>query len=330
MKNQKVSQQQVKSRPPKGWLFLFGISLLFVFTLSGCEAKDDQATPSGEETILIEEPSEKKDESSSDELSSENRESSDEKSSEEGSSVPEDRSFTLVVQPGEYLIRILEDLCVSLNERGRETEVPELLDLMDEIREEGDDLLFQKAEDLSMTAFSAEGYIAPGEYRFTGEETDKEILLSLLSSWDQILAEDVLTEIDDQDLSFHEILTAASIIEFESSRTKDDTVKELVSSVIFNRLSSETPLQMDVTVFYLEEGLSPYRDPSDYESIYDTYEAEALPPGPICSPSEASILAAARPADTDYYFFIYDEEGNYYFASDYETHLENVETYLGD
>ncbi|MBO4886855.1 MAG: endolytic transglycosylase MltG [Firmicutes bacterium] len=330
MKNQKVSQQQVKSRPRKGWLFLFGISLLLVFALSGCEAKDDQTASSGEQTILIEEPAEKKDETSSDELSSENRESSVEISSEEGSSVPVENSFTLVVQPGEYLIRILEDLSVNLNERGHETEVSELLGLIDKIREEGDGLFFQKAEDLSMTAFSAEGYIAPGEYRFTGEETEEEILLSLLSSWDQILSANVLTEIDKQDLSFHEILTAASIIEFESSRTKDDSVKALVSSVIFNRLSSETPLQMDVTVFYLEEGLSPYRDPSDYEWIYDTYEAEALPPGPICSPSEASILAALWPADTDYYFFIYDEEGNYYFASDYETHLENVETYLGD
>ncbi len=329
MKNQKVQHQQVKSRPPKGWLFLFGIGLCLCLFLSGC-TKTHQ-----DEAVLIEESygsgsslgEQEKSESSVTESSA--ADISEAERSEE-SSAESERSFILKVRPGEYLIQILEDLSDQLRISGRESSVSDLIMIMDEIQKEEKEFLFQKAGDLSMTAFSGEGYIAPGEYRISSEESNEQILERLLSSWDHELSSQTIAQIEESGMSFHEVLTMASIIEFESSRSDDDSVKNLVASVIDNRLSSDTPLEMDVTVFYLEEGFLPYKDPTDYEMTYDTYEASALPPGPIGSPSVESILAALDPADTDYFFFIYDEEGNYYFASDYETHLKNVETYLGD
>lgn len=329
MKNQKVQHQQVKSRPPKGWLFLFGIGLCLCLFLSGC-TKTHQ-----DEAVLIEESygsgsslGEQEEAESSVTESSAADISEIESSAESPSESVE--SFLLTVRPGEYLIQILEDLSAQLTTDEREISVQELMMIMDEIQEGEKGFLFQKAGDLSMTAFSGEGYIAPGEYLISHQESNEQIMERLLSSWDHELSSQTLVQIEESGMSFHEVLTMASIIEFESSQTEDDSVKNLVASVIDNRLSSDTPLEMDVTVFYLEEGFLPYKDPMDYEMTYDTYEASALPPGPIGSPSAESILAALDPADTDYFFFIYDEEGNYYFASDYETHLTNVETYLGD
>ena len=327
--------QQVKSRPPKGWLFLFIILLAAGTVLCGCgEGKNEEET-----SILVEEPvvsseSSQVQEESQRENSRENSQESSQGMMEEpeASTLPmeEELMFNLVVEPGEYLSRILEDLSGILRANGRTVTAEDLLEVMEEVRRSSDGLLFGKAENTSAAAFSGEGYIAPGTYEFAVSATEEEILRKLFSSWDETLSPEILEEIGEGEYSFHEILTIASIIEFESSRSEDDEIKYLVSSVIINRLDSDTPLQMDVTVFYLEDGLLPYRDPSDYEIDYDTYEAAALPPGPIDSPSEASVLAALDPAETDYFFFIYDEEGNYYFASDYETHLENVETYLGD
>ena len=98
-----------------------------------------------------------------------------------------------------------------------------------------------------------------------------------------------------------------------------------MAAVVRNRVESETPLQMDVTIFYLQDSLEPYRDPMEYEEFYDTYIKDGLPAGPIGSPSMESIQAVLEPADTEDLFFVYDEEGNYYFAKDYDQHLINCE-----
>ncbi|MDI5434757.1 endolytic transglycosylase MltG, partial [Salmonella enterica subsp. enterica serovar Kentucky] len=39
-------------------------------------------------------------------------------------------------------------------------------------------------------------------------------------------------------------------------------------------------------------------------TAYNTYTITGLPPGPIASPSEASLQAAAHPAKTPYLYFV--------------------------
>jgi len=177
-------------------------------------------------------------------------------------------------------------------------------------------------------AFVAEGLIKPGTYTFAKDEDVDTIAVELLSGWDEFFTEELTARAEELGYTPNEILTMASIIEYESSFTEDDSVKADIASVIHNRLNSGTPLQMDVTIFYLQEGIEPYRYAADYEQYYNTYETDSLPAGPINSPSEASVMAALYPNETDYFFFIYDAEGNYYFSADYETHLYYVEQYL--
>ena len=50
-----------------------------------------------------------------------------------------------------------------------------------------------------------------------------------------------------------------------------------------------------------------------------------LPPTPIANPGLASIKAALQPADTDYYYFVSDDAGNYYFATTLQEHEANIQ-----
>ena len=60
----------------------------------------------------------------------------------------------------------------------------------------------------------------------------------------------------------------------------------------------------------------------DYESPYNTYLHEGLPPGPICSPGADALRAAVNPARTAYLYFVADPtNGGHTFSATFEDHL---------
>ncbi len=224
------------------------------------------------------------------------------------------------VRPGAYLTEILTDLVNA----GWGDSVDTLLDMLEQM-ERSQYLHWNEIENGDERAFTAEGYIAPGRYEWEETAMVEEVLEFLMKSWDESLTEDMLQKATEQGYTVDEVLIMASIVEWESSYDPYNIVKPNVAAVVRNRIESETALQMDVTIFYLQESLEPYRDPEQYEDFYDTYIRSTLPAGPIGSPSIDSINAVLDPADTNDLFFVYDEEGNYYFAEDYEQHLINCD-----
>ena len=128
------------------------------------------------------------------------------------------------------------------------------------------------------------------------------------------------------ELSRHEIITLASIIEKE---TGIEAERPLVSAVFHNRLKRNMALQSDPTVIYgLKEfnGNLTRKDLKD-DNPYNTYRIPALPPGPICNPSLASIKAALQPADVSYLFFVSRNDGTHLFSEDLESHNQAVRTH---
>lgn len=226
------------------------------------------------------------------------------------------------VRPGAYLQEILQDLV----ELGWGENCVELLQML-ELKQQDipEDALWSLIPNPEERAFAAEGYIAPGIYEWEESASIDEVLDILLTSWDRAITGEMLDHAMLQGYTVDEILIMASIVEWESSFDPHNIVKNEVAAVVRNRIESETPLQMDVTIFYLQEALEPYRDPQLYEDAYDTYIRSTLPAGPIGSPSLDSIAAVLKPADTHDLFFVYDEEGNYYFAEDYDQHLVNCQ-----
>ncbi|TDF97696.1 endolytic transglycosylase MltG [Paenibacillus piri] len=173
-----------------------------------------------------------------------------------------------------------------------------------------------------------EGYLFPETYEWKKDikveemidmmmlELDKK-LASLPDNWQQTLAA--------RGQSFHQMMTVASLIEREVV-VEDE--RALVSGVIQNRLNKKMPLQIDATVQYMFDKPKERLLEKDLqvESPYNSYLHAGLPPGPIASPSLASIKAAIYPADTKYMFYVTKKDGSkaHLFAETYEQHQHNI------
>lgn len=191
-----------------------------------------------------------------------------------------------------------------------------------------DNKFVQAIENPQERPFLLEGYLYPDTYDFYVGEGAEKALGRFLSNTESKLTDDMYAQAEKMGMSMDEILTLASIIQQEASVP---SVMAKVSSVLHNRLkSSDYPrLQCDATVFYLKRSVKPYisaEQADKYDEFYNTYDRKGLPAGPITNPGIEAITAALNPADTDYYFFVTDNDGNYYFAKTYQEHLENCKT----
>ncbi|MEN3203645.1 MAG: endolytic transglycosylase MltG, partial [Atribacterota bacterium] len=61
----------------------------------------------------------------------------------------------------------------------------------------------------------------------------------------------------------------------------------------------------------------------EIDSPFNTYRVMGLPPHPICNPGLSSIKAILEPAETDYLYFVLQEDGRHAFSRTYEEHLKN-------
>lgn len=172
-----------------------------------------------------------------------------------------------------------------------------------------------------------EGYLYPATY----EVTDKTTARSLLS---EMVAQTAAAEADlgieaaaqSLGLTAHEIITVASILEYEANRGPD---YPKVARVIYNRLDDGMALQLDSTVSYVSKRKGDVwttASERDSDSLYNTYKYTGLPPGPIGSPGRETIEAALNPAEGDWLYFVPDfEKGTTLFTADYDEHLRNAD-----
>lgn len=134
-----------------------------------------------------------------------------------------------------------------------------------------------------------------------------------------------------KNISIHDYITLASILEKESTSSTDNAS---IAGVFLNRLAVNMPLQTDPSVVY---GLELSNAEISFEHLrsknsYNTYTNLGLTPGPIASPSQKSYEAINNFVDHDYLFFLTDKKGNAYFAKTYAEHeklaREHVEGYI--
>ncbi|UJF36416.1 endolytic transglycosylase MltG [Paenibacillus hexagrammi] len=174
-----------------------------------------------------------------------------------------------------------------------------------------------------------EGYLFPETYEFKKGTTEQEFIERSLQELDKKLSSlpsDWKEKLTSRHLTMHQMLTIASLIERE---VVVDEERALVSGVITNRLNQNMPLQIDATVQYLLDKPKERLLEKDLQiqSPYNTYLHPGLPPGPIASPSLASIKAALYPEDTKYLFYVTKKDGSqgHLFAETYEQHKKNIE-----
>lgn len=170
-----------------------------------------------------------------------------------------------------------------------------------------------------------EGYLYPATYSISDSTTPEEFANMMLEQMNSGL-ETYYSQMEDMGLTVHETLTLASIIQKETneSGTQDQSQRENISSVFWNRYEIDMPLQSDTTVnYFLNDSKVNLSESEMYtESAYSTYTNPGLPVGPIASPEMTTVSAALNPSDTSYLYFYASPEGDVYFTETYEEHLK--------
>jgi UPF0755 protein len=167
-----------------------------------------------------------------------------------------------------------------------------------------------------------EGYLYPDTYEFYLGDSPKRVWGRFLSNFDAHASAyaDAAAALG---MTLDEAVTLASLIEKESGNP-NEVAK--VSSVLHNRLEIGQKLELDASIVYVETYVKPYLsgDVNRFNAYYNTYKCAALPAGPISNPGSRALNAALHPASTDYLYFVNDAQNNYYFASTWEGHVENL------
>ncbi len=195
-----------------------------------------------------------------------------------------------------------------------------------------------------------EGYLAAGDYRLLPDASPEDLVRMMLDQFIATVGPERLKVPASRGLTWTEVLTMASIVEQEA---RLDSEKPKIAGVLQNRIDPHTEaagfLGSDPTVLYVNDTLqldklpiakwvsyvfwAPLQAPLPESipaaiSAYNTYTTKGLPPGPICTPTVASIDAALNP-DTrgGYLFFLAKKDGTTVFAKTYAEHLANIAKY---
>jgi UPF0755 protein len=201
----------------------------------------------------------------------------------------------------------------------------------------------QFTKNLNISASNLEGYLFPNTYRLHWGMDPARLTRMMVNEFKKIFTSALSERAKEIDFSTQEVVTLASMIEAEA---KDGEEREMISAVYHNRLKLGMLLQCDPTVIYAlndeqpvlsevegrrtapdlnrSDGLSFARPllvkDLEIDSPYNTYKYPGLPPGPICNPGKASILAALYPADVDYLYFVAKGDGTHVFSSTLDEH----------
>ena len=182
---------------------------------------------------------------------------------------------------------------------------------------------------LSSTKKSPEGLFYSETYLFTRGDADLKILQMAYKKMQESLSFQWKARAKDLPyLNSYQALIVASIIEKETANLSD---RARVSGVIMRRLNKGMRLQIDATVYY---GLN---EPQTYkltkldlqkDTPYNTYLHSALPPAPICMPSEESIYAALHPDNGNSLYYVARGDGTSEFSATYAKHQTAITQYL--
>ncbi|MEZ4195509.1 MAG: endolytic transglycosylase MltG [Candidatus Paceibacterota bacterium] len=182
------------------------------------------------------------------------------------------------------------------------------------------------AEEFILLATPSEGRLFPDTYLLPEEYTAEELFDLLTSTFTEKLLP-WQDEILAHNLSLDQIIILASIIEREANSPES---KKMVSGILQQRLEIGMPLQADASVEYiLDKPLKELAaDDLKVDSPYNTYLNTGLPPTPIGNPGLDAIVAVLEPTTTDYLFYITGNDGEFYYAKDFDGHKLNIARYL--
>ncbi|MBR4186760.1 MAG: endolytic transglycosylase MltG [Clostridia bacterium] len=172
--------------------------------------------------------------------------------------------------------------------------------------------------------YRLDGYLFPDTYEFYLNSSEVTVLNKMLRRFAQIFTREYRNLCAELGFTVDEIVTLASMIEKEAAAPSEFLQ---VSSVFHNRLKIPDVfprLESDATVVYAiahdtgERTVDLY-----YDTPYNTYQHDGLPPGPIANPSASALLAALTVQETPYYYFV-SGMGTTFFSETKEEHDQHI------
>ena len=172
-----------------------------------------------------------------------------------------------------------------------------------------------------------EGYLFPDTYTLPRRVTAEQLVARMVARFEKALTPEVRQQAAARGLTVRQLVTLASLVEKETAKPAE---RPLVAAVYANRLKIGMGLQCDPTVIYALERAGRFdgnltRADLQFDSPYNTYRYSGLPPGPIAAPGQASLEAAAQPADVPYLYFVSRNDGSHEFAATLDEHNRNVQ-----
>lgn len=166
---------------------------------------------------------------------------------------------------------------------------------------------------------SLEGYYYPDTYFFFRGDTPSKVLSEFIYQYKSFWNNTYKIRAKQLNLTEHEVVTLASIIEGEAIFNDE---RSKISAVYHNRLNIDMRLQADPTIQYIinEKPRRLYNKDLRIKSPYNTYLNKGLPPGPINSPGKSSLIAALFPETNDFLFFVARGDGYHTFTTNKRDH----------
>ncbi len=182
-------------------------------------------------------------------------------------------------------------------------------------------------EELSIPSFTVEGYLFPETYYLARGTPPRKIIKNFVEMFWTKVDEQYLETAKQRNMSIHEALIMASVIEKETGLAGEMAI---ISSVFHNRIAKGMKLQSDPTAIY---DIAPYggrvtREHLFRQTPFNTYQIPGLPLTPIANPGILSIHAAFHPEKSTYLFFVSRRDGSHHFTSTYEEHQEAIKRFL--
>lgn len=186
------------------------------------------------------------------------------------------------------------------------------------------------ARDLDTTPAHLFGYMLPETYEVYWQTDPERVVRRIKESFDRFYERRLAAGADSLGLSKQEVVTLASIIEWEALLNEE---KPMIAGVYLNRLDDGWRLQSDPTIQYVllqtrgERTRRVLYDDLEIDHPYNTYQNTGLPPGPITNPSPAALRATVRPAQHDYYYFVATGDGGHIFSRTFQEHTRAAQKY---
>ncbi|MBR7927022.1 endolytic transglycosylase MltG [Aerococcaceae bacterium zg-ZUI334] len=187
--------------------------------------------------------------------------------------------------------------------------------------------LFKGLLEVEGLRYRLEGYLFPATYDYVAGMSAEELITKMVDAAN-IRYQQVRELVDAHWLTYHQLLSLASIVEREGVTTED---RKLIAGVFFNRMEAGMALQSDITVLYALDKHKEFVTYDDLEvnSPYNLYQNTGITPGPVNSPSLDAIMAVLEPTWSEYYYFVADlDTGDIYYSSTLEEHEALVEKYV--